>query len=257
MARFDLTDFEWSVIQPLLPSKPRGVPRVDDHRVLNGIFCRLRTGAPWADIPERYGPHTTCVNRFNRSRRSSRDRGARCYGQRTTASFAFGHGLAIEAARTSVDCQIPNSLGPHIRAAILRRKSTITSRFALRGVRNSADLQIDAPSHGRAQDGEERSFMPCLGFHRIGRRFPRAGRQLCLGGGRLHQGVQSRPAQRQPLVLSHRSCDQPQVLVSDEGDDRASDAADAAQIAAIGPGKNFARTRGTINRRTDRATWQT
>jgi len=36
MARFDLTDFEWSVIQPLLPNKPRGVPRVDDRRVLNG-----------------------------------------------------------------------------------------------------------------------------------------------------------------------------------------------------------------------------
>lgn len=59
MARFDLTDFEWSVIQPLLPNKPRGVARVDDRRVLNGIFWRLQTGAPWADIPERYGPHTT------------------------------------------------------------------------------------------------------------------------------------------------------------------------------------------------------
>ena len=49
MARFDLTDFEWSVIQPLLPNKPRGVPRVDDRRVLKGIFWRLRTGAPWVD----------------------------------------------------------------------------------------------------------------------------------------------------------------------------------------------------------------
>ena len=46
MARFDLTDFEWSVIPPLLPNKPRGVPRVDDRRVLNGIFWRLRTGRP-------------------------------------------------------------------------------------------------------------------------------------------------------------------------------------------------------------------
>ena len=71
MARFDLTDFEWSVIQPLLPNKPRGVPRVDDRRVLNGIFWRLRTGAPWADIPARYGPHTTCVNRFNRWRKAA------------------------------------------------------------------------------------------------------------------------------------------------------------------------------------------
>lgn len=70
MARFDLTDFEWSVIQPLLPNKPRGVPRVDDRRVLNGIFWRLRTGETWADIPERYGPPTTCVNRFSRWRKA-------------------------------------------------------------------------------------------------------------------------------------------------------------------------------------------
>lgn len=57
MARFDLADFEWSVIQPLLPNKPRGVPRVDDRRVLNGIFWRLRTGAPRVDIPE----HTSLI----------------------------------------------------------------------------------------------------------------------------------------------------------------------------------------------------
>jgi transposase len=68
IARFDLTDFGSSVIQPLLPNKSRGVPRVDDRRVLNGIFWRSRTGAPWADIPARYGPYTTCVNRFNRRR---------------------------------------------------------------------------------------------------------------------------------------------------------------------------------------------
>ena len=70
MARFDLTDFEWSIIQPLLPQKSRGVKRVDDRRVLNGIFWRLRTGAPRADIPARYGPHTTCVNRFIRWRKA-------------------------------------------------------------------------------------------------------------------------------------------------------------------------------------------
>ena len=36
--RYELSDKEWSVIQPMLPTKPRGVPRVDDRRVLNGIF---------------------------------------------------------------------------------------------------------------------------------------------------------------------------------------------------------------------------
>src|SRR3954466_15963910 len=50
----------------LLPNKPRGMPRADDRKVLNGIYWRLRTGSPWADIPERYGPATTCANRFRR-----------------------------------------------------------------------------------------------------------------------------------------------------------------------------------------------
>jgi transposase len=42
MSRYDLTDFEWRVIEPLLPNKSRGVPRVDDRPVLNGIFWVLR-----------------------------------------------------------------------------------------------------------------------------------------------------------------------------------------------------------------------
>lgn len=66
--RYELTDREWSIIEPLLPNKSRGVRRVDDRRVLNGILWRFRTGAPWADIPERYGPPTTCYNRFVRWR---------------------------------------------------------------------------------------------------------------------------------------------------------------------------------------------
>lgn len=66
MSRYDLTNFEWRMISPLLPNKPRGVPRVDDRRVLNGIIWVLRSGAPWRDLPERYGPYTNCYNRFRR-----------------------------------------------------------------------------------------------------------------------------------------------------------------------------------------------
>ncbi len=66
MARFDLSDAEWRIIAPLLPNKPRGVPRTDDRRVLNGIFYILRTGSPWRDLPDRYGPYTTAYNRYNR-----------------------------------------------------------------------------------------------------------------------------------------------------------------------------------------------
>jgi Transposase and inactivated derivatives len=52
MSRYDLTDFEWRVIEPLLPNKSRGFPRVDDRRVLNDIFWVLRSGAPRRDLPE-------------------------------------------------------------------------------------------------------------------------------------------------------------------------------------------------------------
>ncbi len=51
MARFDLSDEEWAVIEPLLPVQGRGAKRGDDRKVLNGIFYILRTGAPWRDLP--------------------------------------------------------------------------------------------------------------------------------------------------------------------------------------------------------------
>ncbi len=44
--RYELTDYEWAAIKPFLPNKPRGVQRVNDRRVLNGIFWVLRSGAP-------------------------------------------------------------------------------------------------------------------------------------------------------------------------------------------------------------------
>lgn len=66
MARYDLSETEWRLIEPLLPNKPRGVTRVDDRRVINGIFYVLRNGSPWRDLPSRYGPHATVYNRFNR-----------------------------------------------------------------------------------------------------------------------------------------------------------------------------------------------
>jgi transposase len=91
MARFDWTDAEWTIIAPLLPGaegKKNGRPRPDDRKVINGIFFVLRTGTPWRDLPERYGPYTTVYNRFNRWRRPAsgfeyskrwrRDRRSRC-----------------------------------------------------------------------------------------------------------------------------------------------------------------------------------
>ncbi len=56
MRRHELTDEEWAVIAPSLPTNSRGVERVDDRRVINGILWRFRTGSSWHDVPERYGP---------------------------------------------------------------------------------------------------------------------------------------------------------------------------------------------------------
>ncbi len=66
MARYDLSEAEWRIVEPLLPPGGREPKRVDDRRVVNGIFYVLRTGSPWRDLPERFGPYTTVYNRYNR-----------------------------------------------------------------------------------------------------------------------------------------------------------------------------------------------
>ena len=68
--RGELTDQEWERLQPLLPAeKPeRGRPNTDHRRIIDGILWRERTGAPWRDLPERYGPWSTVYSRFWRWR---------------------------------------------------------------------------------------------------------------------------------------------------------------------------------------------
>ena len=70
VGRRELTDKAWAQLAPLLPGNQRRGGRWRDHRtVVNGILWKLRTGAPWRDLPERYGPWTTCYDRFIRWRR--------------------------------------------------------------------------------------------------------------------------------------------------------------------------------------------
>ena len=56
MSRSDMSDLEWQFIKCVLPNKSRGVKRVDDRRVINGIFYALRVGCPWRDLPDQYWP---------------------------------------------------------------------------------------------------------------------------------------------------------------------------------------------------------
>ena len=68
--RHELTDAEWERLAPLLPpEKPKtGKPNKPHRPIVNGILWKLRTGAPWRDLPARYGPWETGYTRFRRWR---------------------------------------------------------------------------------------------------------------------------------------------------------------------------------------------
>ena len=95
IVRYELSDFEWATIKPFLPNKSRGVRRVNDRRVLNGIFWVLRSGAPWRDLPVCYGPRTTCYNRFVRWRKAG-------VWDRIMDSLAAAHDAAVQMIDTSI-----------------------------------------------------------------------------------------------------------------------------------------------------------
>lgn len=67
VGRGELTDTAWSRIEALLPSgRGRGGQWRDHRQVINGILWKIRTGAPWRDLPERYGPWKTAHERLRR-----------------------------------------------------------------------------------------------------------------------------------------------------------------------------------------------
>lgn len=70
--RYELSNRKWERIQPLLPDRTHkggpGHPWRPHRRLINGILWVLHTGAPWRDVPRRYGPWQTVYDRFNRWR---------------------------------------------------------------------------------------------------------------------------------------------------------------------------------------------
>jgi transposase len=68
LAGNELSEAEWAVIAPLLPSERGrvGRPSHDNRRVLNGILWTVRSGARWVDVPERYGRWNSVYRRFRR-----------------------------------------------------------------------------------------------------------------------------------------------------------------------------------------------
>ncbi|WP_394354465.1 IS5 family transposase [Hymenobacter polaris] len=67
--RYELSEAQWAVISPLLPQQTLGRPGRDPRQLWNGLFWVLHSGAPWRDLPTRYGPWQTVYERFRRYRR--------------------------------------------------------------------------------------------------------------------------------------------------------------------------------------------
>jgi transposase len=127
--RYELTEYEWTAIKPMLPNKPRGVPRVNDRRVLNGILWVLRSGAPWRDLPESYGPPTTCYNRFVRWRQAG-------VWDRLMNALAAGHDAAVQMIDTSV-------VRVHQHGASIAGNAEQHSRLGVDGTRGHDDIDLE------------------------------------------------------------------------------------------------------------------
>ena len=65
--RHELTDKQWEIVEPLVFEEPAetGRPPRKVREMLNAVLWYLRTGAPWRDLPERYGPWQTAYDYFN------------------------------------------------------------------------------------------------------------------------------------------------------------------------------------------------
>src|SRR5215831_13851988 len=103
IVRYELSDFEWAAIKPFLPNKSRGVRRVNDRRVLNGIFWVLRSGAPWRDLPVLLWPTHHLLQPFRpvaKGRSMGPDHGLTCRRSRSGRRALFGSRCALRASRS-------------------------------------------------------------------------------------------------------------------------------------------------------------
>jgi transposase len=64
MRRHALTDDQWARLEPLLPPRTGPVAKLGDRSFIDAVLYRARTGVPWRDLPERFGPWKSVYNRF-------------------------------------------------------------------------------------------------------------------------------------------------------------------------------------------------
>jgi transposase len=139
MKRHELTDQQWNLIQPILPKRTAktGRPPSDPRWMLNGILWILRTGSPWRDLPERFGPWQTVYDHFAKWRAlGAYDRILEALHIRLDADGAIDwdlwciDGSSVRASRAAA--------GASKKAAVATRKSQKTTLWAAREVDSAA-----------------------------------------------------------------------------------------------------------------------
>jgi transposase len=128
MRRHELTDEQWERLEPLLPPQrpATGRPAKDHRTLLNGILWILRTGAPWRDLPERYGNWKTVYSRFRRWQKAG------IWDRILTELQREGaHDDRIDGSVTMIDS---SSIRAHQHAAGARKRGTQPTTTALDGV---------------------------------------------------------------------------------------------------------------------------
>ena len=138
--RFDLSDDEWALLEPLMPNSRKSA-RADDRKIMNAIFYVLRTGMPRHDLPERYGPYTTAYNRFNRwSRRGIWKRIFESLASKSRDSLHLIDGTIVKAHRAASGANACRT-SPGIRS------NAVTSSWAARCPSRRSQDEMNADRH--------------------------------------------------------------------------------------------------------------
>jgi transposase len=210
LKRHDLTDAEWTRLEPLLPRQPRQGHRWKDHRlVIGGIFFRTRTGCPWRDLPDRFGNWKTVYNRhrrwsgdgtwemiLDRLRAGCDEAEGAAWTVAADATVVRAHQHAAGARRAPPADIDPARLAPAALSDPARRRDTgkLGDREALGRSRGGLTSKIHLLADSRCrplarvtsagQRHDSVAFLPLTGRLKIARRGPgrprtRPGRVLC------------------------------------------------------------------------------
>src|SRR4029450_12775823 len=143
MGRGDLTNEQWTRLEPLLPTgkKPGRPPTWSKRQLIDGIRWRTRTGAPWRDVPTRYGAWATVYGLVRRWRRDG------TWGRILTALQAQADAEGLITWQVSVDSTVARA---HQHAAGARNGGTANAKNQAESTTSPTTMRSGAPGVGGA-----------------------------------------------------------------------------------------------------------